>query len=112
MRAIKFGFAALVAIIIIVLAVANAGEIPVHLWPDLTAYGVPAAPSVVMPIFVFGLICGLVGFLLGAAREFLREGQVRSEARQSRKEAAKLKSKIDELTAESQDDDIPALPAR
>lgn len=112
MRAIKFGFAAIVAIIIIVLAVANAGEISVRLWPDLTAYGIPGAPSVVLPIFVVGLLCGLVGFLLGAAREYLREGQVRSEARQNRKEAQKLKSKIDELTADKQDDDIPALPAR
>lgn len=112
MKAIKFGFAALVAIIIIVLAVANNGDISVRLWPDLTAYGVPAAPGVVLPMFVVGLMCGLVGFLLGAAREYLREGQVRSEARQNRKEAAKLKSKIDELTADSQDDDIPALPAR
>lgn len=112
MKAIKFGFAAIIAIIIIVLAVANAGDIYVRLWPDLTAYGVPMAPGIELPTFVVGLLCGLVGFLLGAAREYVREGQVRSEARQNRREAEKLKSKIDELTAETQDDDIPALPAR
>lgn len=112
MKAIKFGFAAVVAVIIIILAVANADDVFVKLWPDLTAYGVPQAPGMELPLFVVGLFCGLIGFLLGAAREYLREGQVRSEARQNRKEAEKLKSKIDELTAETRDDDIPALPAR
>lgn len=112
MRAIKFGLAAIVALVIVILAVANAEWTGVRLWPDLTAYGVPAAPAIELPLFIIGLICGLVGFLLGAAREFLREGHVRSEARQNRKEAEKLKSKIDDLTADKQDDDIPALPAR
>ena len=112
MKAIRFLLAAIAAIFIVILAVANDGWTTVYAWPDLTAYGVAPAPSIELPLFVIGLVCWFAGFLLGVAREYLREGGVRSEARQTRKEAAQLKSKIDELTAETEDDDIPALPAR
>lgn len=112
MRTLKFICAAIIAIIIVILAVANAADVSVRLWPDLTDYAVPAAPSITIPMFAVGLICGLVGFLLGAAREWAREGKVRSTARQAKKEAAALKAKVDELTKDSGDDDLPALPSR
>jgi len=112
MRTLKFIFAAIIAIIIVILAVANAADVSVRLWPDLTEYTVPAAPSVTIPLFIVGLICGLFGFLLGAAREWAREGKIRSTARQAKKEAAVLKAKVDELTKDGSDDDIPALPSR
>ncbi|MEX2521113.1 MAG: hypothetical protein WD969_17495 [Paracoccaceae bacterium] len=111
MRKIKFAVAFIVAVLIGVLAVANSGDISVRLWPDLSEYGVSTSPAVVLPLFVFGLLCGLVGFLLGAAREWMREGHVRSAARRARREAAALKAKVDEL-ADDKDDDLPALPAR
>ncbi|MEM7545518.1 MAG: LapA family protein [Pseudomonadota bacterium] len=112
MRTLKFVLAALVALIILILAIANGADVSVKLWPDLTDYAVPAAPSVSLPLFIVGLSCGLVGFLLGAAREWAREGKIRSTARHARKEAAALKAKVDELTKDSADDDIPALPSR
>lgn len=111
MRALKFAFVAVVAAIIVILSVANGGDVTVRLWPDLTAYALPASPTVETKLFIVGLACGIVGFLLGAMREYMREGSVRSAARRSKKEAETLKAKIDELT-KSDDDDIPALPAR
>ena len=111
MRTIKFAFAFLVAAIIAVVCVANGEAVSVRLWPDLTAYGLPASPSWSPPMFVILLLAGFAGFLIGAAREWLREGRVRSTARQAQREAEKLRAKIDELTADG-DDDIPALPGR
>ena len=111
MRTVKFAVAALVALIIIILCVANGGEATLRLWPDLTGYGLPASPQVTTHLFIFLLGAGLVGFLLGAAREWLREGRVRSTARKATKEAEALKAKVDELTRDA-DDDIPALPSR
>ena len=73
--------------------------------------GLPASPQVTTHLFIFLLGAGLVGFLLGAAREWLREGRVRSTARKATKEAEALKAKVDELTRDA-DDDIPALPSR
>lgn len=111
MRKLKFAVALIVAVMIGVLAVANSGDIIVRLWPDLSDYGVSASPQVAVPLFVFGLLCGLVGFLLGAAREWVREGHVRGAARKARREAAMLKAKVDEL-ADDKDEDLPALPSR
>ena len=111
MRTIKFILAALVALVVIVLCVANGGDATLKFWPDLTGYGLPASPSVTAPLFLFLLVAGLIGFLLGAAREWLREGRIRSTARRATKEAEALKAKVDELTSDG-DDDIPALPSR
>ncbi|MEO0359598.1 MAG: LapA family protein [Pseudomonadota bacterium] len=112
MKTLKFVIAFVVAVVIAVLCVANAGEVVVYLWPDVTDYGLPAAPRIGVPVFIVGLIAGLAGFLLGAAREWAREGRIRSSARIAKREAAALKSKVDEMTADQGDDDIPALPSR
>ena len=53
----------------------------------------------------------IIGFALGSLREYLREGAIRRDRARTKKEAAALKAKIDEMTQDS-DDDIPALPAR
>lgn len=108
MRTLKFVLALIVAIVIGVLAVANSADIAIRLWPDLSGYGVPLAPEFALPLFVFGLLCGLVGFLLGAAREWMREGRVRGEGRKARREAVKLKRKMDRRPGD-EDDDL-ALP--
>lgn len=112
MRNIKFAVAILIAILIGVVIFANGHDVTVYAWPDVTDYGLPASPSYSLALGVFGLICGVVGFMLGTMREFLREGTVRREGRKSRKEAQALKAKIDELTADQRDDDIPQLAAR
>lgn len=112
MRAIKFALAAIFAVFIIILLFANGGDVRVFAWPDVTDYGLPAPPSVMLPIFIIALASGLVGFILGSLREYLREGQIRRDRNRTKKEAAALKAKIDEMTRETADDDIPALPAR
>lgn len=111
MRAIKFALVAVFAVLIVILLFANGGDVRVFAWPDMTDYGLPAPPSVVLPIFLVALAAGLVGFILGSLREYLREGAIRRDRARTKKEAAALKAKIDEMTQDS-DDDIPALPAR
>lgn len=112
MRTIKFILVAIFAVIIGILLFANGGDIVVHLWPNMTDYGLPASPAIELPIAVVALACGLVGFILGSLREYLREGQIRADRKRTRKEAQALKNKIDEMTRDAADDDIPALPAR
>lgn len=111
MRRVKFAIAFLVAVVIGVLSVANSGDVTVRAWPDLADYGIASAPAATIPLFIFGLLCGLAGFLLGAAREWLREGRVRGAARKAKREAAALRAKVDELSAEK-GEDLPALPSR
>lgn len=112
MRTVKFALALAAAVIIGVFCVANGGQVAVRFWPDLTEYGVPASPVIEVWLFVVVLVAGLIGFLMGAAREWLREGRVRRSGRKARREAQALKAKVEELTRDSEDDDIPALASR
>lgn len=116
MRTLKFALILFVIVIpIVVFSVANAEVVNVRLWPDLTDYGIPLSPSVDAPVFMVGLVAGLIWLLIGIAfglgYEYVREGRVRRDAREAKKEAAVLKAKLDEIAGDS-DDDIAALPAR
>ena len=110
MKTLKFCGAVVLAVAIGVLAFANGDDVTVAFWPDMTDYGLPASPAYDIPVFLIGLVCALAGFVAGVAREYLREGGVRSRGRRARAEAARLKAKVDELSPD--DDDLPALTAR
>ncbi len=111
MRAIKFALVAVFAVLIIILLFANGDNVVVKYWPDMTDYGLPASPAHSVPLFGVAFVAGLIGFALGSLREYVREGSIRRVGNRSKKEAAALKAKIDEMTQDA-DDDIPALPAR
>ncbi len=111
MRTIKFALAAIVAVIIIILFFANGDNVAVRYWPDMSEYGLPLSPAHSVPLFGVAFIAGIIGFALGSLREYVREGSIRRDRSRTKKEAAALKAKIDEMTQDS-DDDIPALPAR
>ena len=112
MRTIKFICVAIFAAIIVVLFFANGDNVQVQYWPDMSDYGLPASPTNSVPLFAVAFIAGIVGFALGSLREYFREGKIRTDRRRTKREAQALKAKIDEMTRESGDDDIPALPAR
>lgn len=102
------------ALAILIACFANRHVVTVTLWPELSAYGVPAAPSVSLPMFVVALSFVVIGFILGAGREYLREGRVRRDAYERRQEIAVLEAQLRKLKAESPRDDtdelIAALP--
>ena len=111
MRAIKFAIVAVFAVLIVILFFANGDNVDVRYWPDMSDYGLPASPVHSLPLFGVAFVAGIIGFALGSLREFVREGAIRRDRNRTKKEAAALKAKIDEMTQDS-DDDIPALPAR
>lgn len=111
MRAIKFALVAVFAVLIVILFFANGDNVDVSYWPNMSDYGLPASPVHSVPLFGVAFVAGIIGFALGSLREFVREGSIRRDRSRTKKEAAKLKAKIDEMTRED-DDDIPALPAR
>ena len=116
MRTLKFALILfLVVIPIVIFSVANAEIVTVRLWPDLTDYGLPLSPAIDAPVFLVGLVAGLIWLLIGIAfglgYEYVREGRVRRDARNAKREAETLRAKLEELTGDDEDD-IPALPAR
>lgn len=115
MRFIRYVLLAVSALAVIVLSVANRQRVRVDVAPDLTDYGIEALPSYEVPLFVVALACATLGFILGAAWEYLREGRIRREARRRDREIGQLRREIGELKKAQQrdeDEDILALTAR
>lgn len=117
MRFLSFLLIGLLTVAVIVLSVANRQLVKVNLTPDFTAYGVPPSPSHDVPLFVVALACGTLGFILGAAREYLREARLRREAKRRNRELGELKREVDTLKGAQQqaggeDDDLLLLSSR
>ncbi len=115
MRLLTYLVLGIVALAVIAWSVANRGAVTVATAPDLTAYGLPATPSYDVPLFALALGFGAIGFILGAAREYLREGRVRRRAAEARREAEKLQREVATLKRNQnldEDDEIIALTAR
>lgn len=115
MRLVNYILLGLIAIVVIALSLANRHVVTVYTSPDLSAYGVPATPDYQIPLFVVALLCGTVGFILGALREYLREGRHRRAASQRGREIGKLQREMETLRGSQQrdeDDEIIALTSR
>ena len=116
MRSLKFALVLILIVIpVVVFSVANAEIVTVRLWPDLSDYGLPPSPDAEVPVFLIGLVAGLIWLLIGIAfglsYEYIREGRIRREGRQAKREAEALRAKLEELTA-GDENDLPALPSR
>lgn len=115
MRILTYVLIALVALVVIGLSVANRHVVDVGVAPDFTAYGLPASPRYELPLYVLALGCGALGFILGAAREYVREARLRRRAAEARREVGELKREVSKLKRDQnldEDDEIIALTSR
>ena len=115
MRYLRYLVYAIVAIIVVALSVANRNPIDVVAWPDVTAYGAPESPVFSVPLYLVALACAAAGFIVGAAREYMREGRIRRRAAEARREVAMLQGEVKSLKRSQQmdeDDEIIALTSR
>jgi uncharacterized integral membrane protein len=115
MRTLSFLVLGLLSLIVLVMSVANRHSVPVNVGPDLSAYGLPAAPEQALPLYAVALGCAAFGFVAGALLEYLREAGHRRRAREHRDEAAALRAEIDALkaiTLKDQDEDLLLLASR
>ncbi len=115
MRYVTYAFAALGAALTIFLSVANRHVVQVFGTPNFVEYGAAPPPMWEAPLFLIALACGAVGFVLGAAREYVREGRYRRTAVLSGREVGKLQREVQALKGEAkrdEDDDIIALTSR
>jgi hypothetical protein len=114
MRSLNLVVLAVAGLVVLLLAIANRQVVAVNLAPDLVDYGAPAAPTFAVPLYVVALVCGAVGFILGALREYLRESGLRADSNARRREVGKLQREVDALKTKTQDEDdeIIALTSR
>ncbi len=112
MAYLRYGFAALVALVLVTIALANRAMIEVKLLPDALAslFGMNYAFS--LPLFLLlGVAVGL-GLLLGFVWEWFREHAYRAEAKRLMRENDVMRKQLDrakQVAPSIQKDDVLAL---
>jgi len=112
MRFIKYLFLGAVALILIVVAVANRQPVELQLLPkDLDAF-IPFSGQITVPLFlvIFGGI--LAGLLIGFVWEYLREFKIRNNLSKTSKQVRHLErevGKLREKTGEGKDEILALL---
>lgn len=106
----------LFAIAILAVSLANRQSVTLALGPDLGAYGLPAAPTLTLPLFLIVLGVAGIGFILGAGREYFREGRHRRTASERAQQVAALRRENaalrERVPGDETDRIIEALPVR
>lgn len=111
MRFLRLLFLSVVALILVVLALANRALVSVQLVPEELAVLLPFQNRFELPLFViiFGAI--IAGLLIGFVWEYFREYHIRAEAAKKRREVNKLEREVKGLREKSGEgrDDVLAL---
>lgn len=109
---LRFGLLALVAIVLVIVALANRAMVTVSLLPDTLAGLVGADPQVTLPLFVLLGVALAAGLFLGLVWEWLRERGYRAEAARARREADGLRAELkraERVAPETHKDDVLAV---
>jgi uncharacterized integral membrane protein len=115
MRVIRYVILGTIAICLLVMALANRGDVTLNLLPEELVGFWPFANSITLPLYVviFGGIA--MGVFLGFVWEWLREHKHRAEASRARKKADQLEREITQVRKEGVDgkgttaDDVLAI---
>ena len=114
MRYIKYGFLAVLAILLVVITMANRQTVTLSLLPgDIAAFS-GASLSVELPLFLVVMLGVAGGLLIGFVWEWIRETKHRSEAAVKAREARRLAREVealksDKMKAEGQDEVLALL---
>lgn len=107
MSFLRYLFLGALAVILLVLALANRQMVTLRLLPE--ELGLQAFDGLTMPLFVVIFAAMGLGLLIGFVWEWLREHKHRVEARQQRSEKEKLEKQLSKAQASSESDDVLAL---
>ncbi len=113
MRYLKWAWLASLALVLLVVAMANRDPVTLRILPDGIGEFAGLTWSVELPLFlvVFGGI--VAGLMIGFIWEWFREHKHRLEATRQGREARKLKREVDALKSEKRksrgEDDVLAL---
>lgn len=118
MRVISGLFWLLVAVVLVVLGLANRGIVELKLLPDAIQARVGALPDLELPLFLVILGSVGLGLVLGLIWEWIREIPERAEARRTARELERLRADVArEKGTQARTDvlaglDLPAIPRR
>lgn len=112
MRYIRYLFLGSIALVLIIVAVANRQPVKLQLLPEDLAAFVPFAGSITVPLFLVIFAGILAGLLIGFVWEYLREFKVRSDLSKTSKQVRHLErevGKLREKNGEGQDEILALL---
>lgn len=113
MRAIRLGFLAILALLLVTVALANRTVVSLNLLPSDLAIFSGLAFRVDLPLFAVVFAGIFLGLLVGFVWEWLREGRQRAAAAATRRELARLRAELAHLGgnpgAISDQDEVLAL---
>ncbi len=108
-RLVQFLIYLPLAIILIVLSVANRQPVTISLDPF---GGAEPSLSVSLPLFVIIFAALFLGVVIGGAAAWASQGKWRKRARVSREEAARFRYRLDETERkQAEETGVPQLPA-
>lgn len=101
MRGLRYALIGLLAIVLLVVALANRGAVTLRLLPEEAGQFLGLGWSLQLPLFLVILAAVLLGLLLGYVFEWGRAARHRRSARRQQKEAAALKTEMTDLRRET-----------
>lgn len=111
MKSIRYGFWAIVGLILVIVGLANRDFATVRAMPPALADMLGISPDVSLPMFIIIFISVGVGLLIGFLWEWIREHRLRVEGRKQAREANQLRREVETLKTrhEGHQDDVLAL---
>lgn len=112
MAYLRYGFAALMALVLATIALANSAMTQIKLLPDPLASFLGVNFSITLPLFIILGAAVALGLMLGFVWEWLREHSYRSEAAKLRRENLGLRSdlrKVEDVAPQTRKDDVLAV---
>lgn len=111
MKNIRYGFWAIVGLILVLVGLANRDFATVRALPPAFADMLGISPDVSLPMFIIIFVSVGVGLLIGFLWEWLREHRIRVEGRKKAREVSQLKREVDSLKTRhvGPEDDVIAL---
>lgn len=111
MRAIRLFFIALLAVVLILVALANRGMVTVSLVPASFAQFTGGQWSLTLPMFVALFLAMVFGLIVGLIWEWLREANLRAESKTRARELSRLEREMGDLrrTHAAPRDDVLAI---
>lgn len=111
MRFIKYLFLAVVALVLVLLALANREPVTLTVLPDNLAEWVNWNFIITLPLFLVILGGIVAGLLIGFVWEWFREHRQRAEAKAQRRERDRLAREVAQLRGQKREsqDDVLAL---
>ncbi len=99
MRYVKTVILAIIAVILVSIALANAQTVTLRFLPEAMAGFLGLTWTVTLPMFVVVLLAVGVGLLIGFLWEFAREHKHRAAAREERRERESIEREMKQMKA-------------